>query len=321
VDVSGSRDGATGTRAGAYVYRQGYWLTIINGQPPGTGASSAKSTGAVRSPTFGSWASSEEKNRGVSFTTTTYKDYARGINCGNRVKRTTLIAGFAFFGSETVWDGGPCRYAFPAGTEVALSALPAETTSLVPALFGPNSWVGLFYRWTGACTAATSECSVTMDADRSARAAWARFSWDLLGSVSATPEFAADGKLTYAVFSVGYVPTVTGSPAGPTVSYTMQSTFTTGASAAARSTAERRVPACRGAARFIGRLPSAAQKTTRGRLEARCTPTPALAAALRKGTVRVTAAWYLRAPRQKASYPIGQARVHLANRRAGAVTG
>ncbi len=321
VDVSVSRDGATGTGAGVYVYKQGYWLTITNSQPPGTGASSAKSTGAVRSPTFGSWASSASSANVLFFTTTTYKGYAGGINCGNRVKLNSVFSGVKLFGSETVWDGGPCRYAFPAGTRVALSALPAETTSLVP-IAADDYWVGLFNRWTGACTATTSECSVTLDADRSVRAAWGRSSWGLIGgSVAATPEFAADGKLTYAVLSVGFVPTVTGSPGGQTVSYTMQSTFTTGASAAARSTAARRVPACRGTARFVGRPPSATQKTTRGRLEARCAPTPALAAALRKGTVRVTASWYLRAPRQKASYPLGQARAHLANRRAGAVTG
>lgn len=91
---------------------------------------------------------------------------------------------------------------------------------------------------------------------------------------------------------------------------TMQTTFVTGASPTARETAARRVTACRGPARLAGR-----------RLEARCTPTPALAAALRKGTVRVTTKWYLRAPRQKATYPLGQARAYLSNRRAGAVTG
>lgn len=322
VDVSVSRDGAAGTRAGAYRYEQGYWLTVTNSQPPGTGSSTEKSTGAVRSAAFGDWTSRETVQSLFVFTTTTYRSYAGGINCGNRLERKSVLASIRIFGAETVWGAGPCRYAVRAGTSVRLSALPSSATSLLPPLYFDDHWVGLFNRWTGDCTDTTSECSVTMNSDRSVRAAWGRFSWGLIsGSVAATPEFAADGKLTYAVFSVGFVPTVTGSPGGQTVSYTMQSTFTTGASAAARSTAARRVPACRGTARFVGRLPSATQKTTRGRLEARCTPTPALAAALRKGTVRVTASWYLRAPRQKASYPLGQARAHLANRRAGAVTG
>lgn len=308
VDVTVSRDGGTGTRAGAYTYNQGYWLTVGNSQPPGTGASTAKSTGAVRTSALGDWADTEKTSSGLFFTRTTYAAYAGGINCGNRLVRSTLLGGFSWFGSESRWDGGPCRYAFPAGTKVALSALPSSSTSLVP-LFFDDYWTGLLNRWTGACTGTTSECSVTMNADRSARAAWGRFTWGLISGVAtATPVFADDGSLSYSVLTVGFTATanaVTGKP-----DFTMVSTVTTGASATARDTAARAVTACRGQARRVGAV-----------LEARCTPTPALAAALRKGKVRVTTKWYLRAPRQKATYSLGQARAYLANRRAGAVTG
>lgn len=312
VDVTVSRDGGTGTRAGAYTYNQGYWLTVTNSQPPGTGAETAKSTGAVRAKVLGDWlgdwATTERKSSGLVFTSTNYKDYSGGINCGNRVVRSTLFANVNWFGSEKRWDGGPCRIALRAGTQVALSALPSSSTSAIP-LFFDDFWTGLFNRWTGACTATTSECTVTMTADRSARATWGRSAWGLVsGTATSTPVFADDGSLSYAVLTVGFVPkenAVTG-----TIAYSMVTTFTTGASATARETAVRRVTACRGVAR-----------SRAGQLEARCTPTPALARALRKGPVRVTTTWYLRAPRQKATYPLGQARAYLANRRAGAVTG
>lgn len=309
VDVSVSRDGGTGTKASAYTYTPGYWLTVINSQPPGTGASTAKSTGAVRTSALGDWLKSEKTEKGLFSTQTKYETYSGGINCGNRVVRSGPFgSGFAMFTSETTWEAGVCRYAFPAGTKVALSALPSSSTSLLPVVFD-DFWTGLFNRWTGACTATTSECTVTMNADRSARAAWGRFTWGLASGVAtATPVFADDGSLSYSVLTVGFTAkenAVTGKP-----DFTMVSTVTTGASATARDTAARAVTACRGQARRVG-----------GRLEARCTPTPALAAALRKGPVRVTTKWYLRAPRQKATYPLGQARAYLANRRAGAVTG
>lgn len=309
VDVTVSRDGGTGTRAGAYTYNQGYWLTVTNSQPPGTGASTARSTGAVRTSALGDWRFSSTRRSGIAFTSTSYEIYQGGINCGNRVVRSTTLGGpFNWFGSETTWDGGPCRFAFPAGTRVALTALPSSSTSLIP-LFFDDYFTGLFNRWTGACTATTSECSVLMTADRSARATWGRSAWGLVsGAATSTPVFADDGSLSYAVMTVRFVPKE--NAATGIVAYTMVSTFTTGASAAARDTASRRVKACSGPARRAG-----------GRLESRCTPTPALAAALRKGPVRVTTKWYLRAPRQKATYPLGQARAHLSNRRAGAVTG
>lgn len=308
VDVTVSRDGGTGTKAGAYTYKQGYWLTVANSQPPGTGASTENSTGAVRTSALGDWADERATNSGLFFTTTTYRDYGGGINCGNRVVRSTVIGGTNWFGSEKKWFSGPCRLALPAGAKVALSALPSSSTSLLPFVFDDH-WTGLFNEWTGACTATTSECTVTMNADRSARATWGRFAWGLISGVAtARPVFADDGSLSYTVLTVGFTAkenAVTGKP-----DFTMVSTVTTGASATARDTAARAVTACRGQARRVG-----------GRLEARCTPTPALAAALRKGKVRVTTKWYLRAPRQKATYPLGQARAYLANRRAGAVTG
>lgn len=308
VDVSVSRDGSTGTRAGAYVYRQGYWLTVSNSQPPGTGGSSARSTGAVRTSTLGNWGVSKTRQGALFFSRTTHADYRGGINCGNRIERSTLFGGANWFGSETAWDGGPCRYAFPAGTTVALSALPSSSTSLIP-LFFDDHWAGLLNRWTGACTATTSECSVTMSADRTARVVWGRFAWGLIaGTAASTPVFADGGSLSYAVLTVGFVSKA--NAVSGTQGFAMVSTFTTGASATARHTATRRVTACRGDARLM-----------RGRLEARCTPTPALTKALRTGPVRVTTKWYLRAPRQKATYPLGQARTHLSNRRAGAVTG
>lgn len=308
VDVTVSRDGGTGTKAGAYTYNQGYWLRVTNSQPPGTGASTERSTGAVRTSALGDWANEEATNSGLFFTTTTYRAYRGGINCGNRVVRSTVIGGYNWFGSEKKWFSGPCRFALPAGTKVALSAFPSSSTSDIP-LFFDDYWTGLFNRWTGACTATTSECTVTMNADRSARATWGRFTWGLISGVAtATPVFADDGSLSYSLLTVGFTAkenAVTGKP-----DFTMVSTVTTGASATARDTAARAVTACRGHARRVG-----------GRLEARCTPTPALAAALRKGKVRLTTKWYLRAPRQKATYPLGQARAHLSNRRAGAVTG
>ncbi|MFM8827673.1 MAG: IPT/TIG domain-containing protein, partial [Actinomycetota bacterium] len=306
VDVTVSRDGGTGTKAGAYTYNQGYWLTVTNSQPPGTGASTEKSTGAVRTSALGAWSGTSTDKRGFGFTRTEYWGYHGGIYCGNRMVRSSL---FAILGSaETTWAGGPCRFALPAGTKVALSALPSSSTTLVP-LFFDDYWTGLFNRWTGACTATTSDCTVTMSADRSTRATWGRFTWGLIsGAATSTPVFAADGSLSYVVVTVRFVPkenAVTG-----TVAYSMVADTIVGASATARDTAARAVTACRGPARRVGAV-----------LEARCTPTPALAAALRKGKVRVTTKWYLRAPRQKATYPLGQARAYLANRRAGAVTG
>lgn len=318
VDVSVARDGGIGTAAGAYEYKPGHWLTITTRQPPGTGGTSDRSTGAVRTEAFGRWQRETAQSRGLIYSVASYEDYTGGINCGNRVQRKALVGGFRFLGSETVWDGGPCRYAFPAGTAVALSALPSSSTSAVP-LFD-DYWAGLFNRWTGACTGTTSECSVTMSADRAVTAAWGRFAWGIVsGTAVATPVFADDGSLSYAVLTVRFAPTA--SAADGSQQYLMVASFTQGASAASRSSSVRRVAACRGAARFIGRRPTAARTTGRGRLAARCRPTKALAAALRKGPVRVTTRWYLRAPRQKAAYPLGQARAHLSNRRAGAVTG
>lgn len=307
VDVSVSRDGGTGTKAGAYRYDQGYWLTVTNSQPPGTGGSTAKSTGAVRTSQLGDWGSSTATD-GLFRKATAYTGYAGGINCGNRVERRSIIASLSFFSTETTWAGGPCRYAFPAGTKVAISALPSSSTSLVP-LFIDDYWVGLFNTWTGSCTGTTAQCSVTMSADRTARAVWGRFAWGFIaGTAASTPVFADDGSLSYAVLTVGFVSKANAAPGTP--EFAMVSTFTLGASATARDTAVRRATACRGDARLV-----------RGRLEARCTPTPALAKALRTGQVRVITKWYLRAPRQKATYPLGQARTHLSNRRAGAVTG
>ena len=259
----------------------------------------------MRTSEFGDW-KRYVRSAGYPFVNQlNYEDYLGGLNCGDRQVRSTVDLASP---QSTIWQSGACRYAFPAGTKVALSALPSSSTGLYQ-LALVDYWTGLFNRWTGSCTDTTSECTVTMNADRSVRATWGRFAWNVVeGAAAATPVFADDGSLSYSVFTVKFTAkenAVTGK-----VTYKMVSTVTTGASATARDTAARAVTACRGPARRVGAV-----------LEARCTPTPALAAALRKGKVRVTTKWYLRAPRQKATYPLGQARAYLANRRAGAVTG
>lgn len=297
VDVSVSRDGGTGTKASAYEYRQGHWLIITNSQPPGTGPSSDVSTGAVRSTAFGDWKPVQVSRQGFLFTLTSHTGYAGGINCGNRVVRSSLFT--RFIGSETNWAGGACRYAFPAGTSVALSALPSSSTGWD---LLATHYVGLFNRWTGACTGTAVNCTVAMTADRATGAAWGRTAFSLFrGTSVAVPQFAPDGSLSYAVLSTSIRWSGSSGSGAPT--FTMVSTFTVGGPAASEHAA-RRVVACRAPARMSG---------TR-RLESGCTPTAELAAALRKGPVRLSTRWYMRVARQKATYPIGQTQVVVRNR-------
>jgi len=308
VGVSVTHDGVEATRASAYTFNQGYWLTVTTQRPADIG--SLASPGAIRTPLFGGWATTDDRDRsdvGIS-----HNGYSGGVNCGQRsVFRQDVWLGN---GSSETWGAGACRYAFPAGRSVSLSALASSfETFLLPS--NPfQTQMGFLGAWGGDCPASTqgSSCSLAMTADRTVRAAWGYLHLSLgrlLANVVA-PIFAADGSMQYYRASgvMSAPPTVIGGlPSYFFYAYLPVSTATS----RQRATATQTGPAtCRTSAHVSGR-----------RMQATCAVTPALARALAKGSVRLTTRWYVRLPHQSNRVLIRGGHITLRGRRTSAITG
>jgi len=303
--ISVTQGGATAVLAGAYTYNQGYWLTVTTKGPNDIGT--LGSLGAVRTPSFGDWAT-----RSSPFTS-----YSGGINCGDRTKvqkwgpkdPSTIIS----------WAGGPCRYAFPEDTSVKLAALSTGSSTLdFPVAdgdftvggrskdFAPYriTEYGFVRRWFDACLGVTgSNCTVKMTGDRVVGAAWAYFKF-VQPTAAEGVTTVRDGELYLSLLAAE-------KPVGVDTTYFVGAGFSTesGTENGARARPQQ-VVACRAKARLSGR-----------RLTARCAPNQALTRALRKGSVRMTTRWYVRLPNQRAARLIATRTQMVRSPRPGAVTG
>ena len=314
VDVSVARGSDTGTKAGAYTYNQGFWLTVNTTKPASTGG--LESPGGIRTPAFGNWATVETTGKtgifGTGMMTTTSTGYSGGINCGARtVKRQSLL----IFTSNTTesWSAGACRYAFPSGAKVDVTALPSSSTLSLAGIISIKFEAGFLGAWRNDCGAVTSgTCTVQMTTDRTVGATWGFISTGILGILGNVvyPTYNASGDLqyydTFALFP--RAPAVVGG----TPTYVLGVTIPAKAAAATQDAAAIRggKVVCRTAAHLVGK-----------RLSARCAVTPALARALRRGSVHATSTWYVRLPHSSALQPIGRGHLMLRGRRASAITG
>jgi hypothetical protein len=312
VDVAVTSGGASATLANGYTYNQGYWLTVKTSRPASTPGLS--SIGAVRTVASGDWTSRKGyTSPGLSGfdgdSDMTFSGYQGGINCGGREQRERVVLLRPRI-VETVWDGGPCRYAFAAGTRVVLTPLASSSlTQLLPGLM-LNESVGFPAVWRNGCTGEGTTCTVSVDSDITASLAWghARFSVLRVFANVAFPTFGADGSLQYfdAFLKMVTPPAVVGGTPG----YFLIASMPVAAASDARSPhAAASTVVCRTSARLVGR-----------QLRARCQVNPALARQLRKGKVRLTAKWQVRLPNTKSARELRTGRIIVSNRRV-AVTG
>jgi|GEM_PF-3336702 len=318
VGVSVTHDGIEATRASAYTFNQGYWLTVTTQRPADIG--NLTSPGAMRTPASGAWATTtttEVDNHGIRQKDTTHSGYFGGINCGQRSTFLDDTAGLVSTRTWTTetWEASACRYAFAAGSNVSLSALTSSFRKNW--LLNGLPWLtqmGFLGAWGGDCPVSTpgGSCSIAMTADRTVRAAWGYVSLGFLNLVAdvVAPVFAADGSMQFYKASgvMSAPPTVIGGlPSYLFYAYLPVSTATS----RQRATATQTGPAtCRTSAHVSGR-----------RMQATCAVTPALARALAKGSVRLTTRWYVRLPHQSNRVLIRQGRITLRGRRTSAITG
>lgn len=311
VDVAVTNGSDTATLASGYTYRQGYWLTVQTTRPASIGLH-LSSIGAVRTPAFGNWATSSveprQTNRRVR---SSYSDYAGGINCGDRTTKATYLLTLGVIPYSNTWAGGPCKYAFPAGTSVAVAGLPsADLVQLVPGLTIRDD-LGFVGAWRKDCAGATtSTCTVTMDADRTAGLAWGYASYWFARIMADVvyPTFGSDGALQYydAVVIAMVPPTVTGGTG--TYLFIAQTPVASLSNERTSHAAAGKV-VCRTTARVTGR-----------EFRARCKVSPVLAAALRSGPVRLTTKWSVRLPHAEAQKTLRTGHITVSSRHA-VVTG
>ena len=314
-DVTVTRGTESGTLAGGYTYKQGYWLTVRTTRPASIG--DLASPGAVRTPSFGDWSDTAVDKTGTpglfsqTTTTTTRTGYAGGINCGDRLVARTALFLVPKRTTES-WSAGPCRYAFASGTKVALAALASSSSSDllgIPLDFQS----GFLGAWRNDCAdVTTGTCTVQMTADRTAGATWGFMRLGFFGLFGEVvyPTYSASGELQY-FKTVGLLvrpPTTVGG----TPTYLAAFTFRAqGAGASEHGAATGRAQvACRAPARVTGK-----------RITAGCAVTPALARALRRGNVRVTSTLYVRLPHSSKLQTVSRGTATLRGRRTSAVTG
>ena len=309
VGVSVTHDGAEATKADAYTFKQGYWLTVKTTRPANIDRLGS-SIGAVRTPAYGDWASQKP---GGSSGPSIYTGYTGGLNCGDRAtEQSYVLTIFGARGYSNNWAGGPCRYAFAADTRVEVAGLPsASLRSWLPGLTWDDE-MGFVGAWRNACAGTTTpNCTVTMNADRVAGVAWgyARYLFAKLFAQVVSPTFESDGALQYyaAAGIVSAPPVVSGGI--PTYFFIARIPAAAANSAGQTSNAAAGKVVCRTTAHVTGR-----------RFQARCKVTPALASALRSGQVRLTTTWSVRLPHARSQQPLRTGHITVSNRRA-VVTG
>ena len=317
VGVSVTHDGVEATRASAYTFNQGYWLTVTTQRPADIG--NLTSLGAMGTPASGAWATTTTTtvdHAGIKKKDTTHTGYFGGINCG---QRSTFLDDTGLLSTRTTttetWEAGACRYAFAAGSNVSLSALTSSfrRNNLVLSLSSLTQ-MGFLGAWGGDCPVSTpgGSCSIAMTADRTVRVTWGYISLGILNLYAdvVAPVFAADGSMQYYKASglMSAPPTVIGGiPPYFFYAYLPVSTATSRQRATATQTGP---AACRTSAHVSGR-----------RMQATCAVTPALARALAKGSVRLTTRWYVRLPHQSNRVLIRGGHITLRGRRTSAITG
>ena len=315
VDVTVTRGTESGTLAGGYTYKQGYWLTVRTTRPASIG--DLASPGAVRTPAFGDWSDTAVDKTGTpglfsqSTTTTTRTGYAGGINCGDRLVARTALFLVPKRTTES-WSAGACRYAFASGTKVALAALASSSSSDLLGI--PLDFqAGFLGAWRNDCAdVTTGTCTVQMTADRTAGATWGFMRLGFFGLFGEVvyPTYSASGELQY-FKTVGLLvrpPTTVGGTPTYLAAFTFRAQAA-GASEHATATGPAQV-ACRAPARVTGR-----------RITAGCSVTPALARALRRGSVRITSTLYVRPPHSSRLQTVSRGTATLRGRRTSAVTG
>ena len=308
VGVSVTRDGVEATKASAYTFNQGYWLSVKTTRPANIDRLGS-SIGAVRTPAFGDWVS---QTPGGPDGPSIYTGYTGGLNCGDRATAQSYVIPLFGRGYSNRWAGGPCRYAFPAGARVEVAGLPsASLWGLLPGETLDDE-MGFVGAWRNACAGTTTpNCTVTMNADRVAGVAWgyARYLFAKLFAQVVSPTFDSDGALQYyaAAGIVSAPPVVSGGI--PTYFFIARIPAAAANSAGQTSNAAAGKVVCRTTAHVTGR-----------RFQARCKVTPALASALRSGRVRLTTTWSVRLPHARSQQPLRTGHITVSNRRA-VVTG
>lgn len=316
VGVSVTHDGAEATKADAYTFNQGYWLSVTTQRPAEIG--NLTSPGAMRTPARGAWATTtttEVDNLGIREKDTTHSGYVGGINCG---QRSTYLKDVGLVSTHTVttetWESGACRYAFAAGSNVSLSAFTSSFRENTAIFSLPSLTQMGFLGERSDCPASAPEgsCLIGMTADHTVRVTWGYISLGFLNIFAdvVAPVFAANGSMQY--YKASGVMSAPPTVLGGIPSYVFYAFLPVkAATSRQRATATETGPvACRTAARVSGR-----------RMQATCAVTPALARALAKGSVRLTTRWYVRLPHQSNRVLIRQSRMTLRGRRASAITG
>jgi hypothetical protein len=317
-DVSVTTPDGTGTSARAFTFVLYRTLTVKN--IAGLMARGDARYGATQSDT-GAFTNvgTPNGNRPIR-----NSGYAGGIYCGTRtapfrIEGSATLIGLAKWVSE-ISDGASCAVAYPAGTEVTLTARPSSSISGVIGFFLGVPLVdgaGWLSGWGGACKGTTGmTCTVAMDRDRSVNVAFSGsgLNLDLAASGGRTVLFNASvgdpetGLITS--FDLGWQnssPSQASSPPG-FLSFT---TEIVGGSASARENS--------GAARPVVCRKRATMVRWKGRVT--CQVTPALARRLAQGPMRLRTTVTLKLKGRADVLTVGRRTTVLRNASGARVTG
>ncbi len=303
--ISVTQGGATAYLAGRYTYNRGYWVTVTNTWPRKLGELLIKPPGgAVRLKVGSGWAGDWAQT--WSDTHIVYTDYRGGLNCGDR--RVHLMD--LYTEATTAWEGGPCRVAVASGDSITLAALPGSDITVFPPFF-TDLYLPFVASLRGNCSAFFGQCVVNgVSRDVSVRAIWGilriRTTHDLMEVDSAFSEPSGEdkgGELTDYEVSSTFKNINT---AGPSPKWKLDAT-TTNTSVTRRPTAQhasnKGTVVCSAPGRLVGK-----------RISARCAVSPGLAAALTRGSVRLSATWKVRLPNQRSWRTVSTGRLLLRNR-------
>ena len=323
VDVVVGHDGFNATLAGGFTYGLGYRVTVTNAWPKSAYFLSSWG-GAVRALVkvngvntyLGDWTSTTgprtvdtgRADTGRTDTLTSHLDYRGGLNCGTReaARGSEDKFGVSEWTTER-WAGGPCAVSVPAGSALTLEGIQGsyahEKESSIIAATYTTTVFPFVSAMDGDCVRAFATCRIgNISKDVPVSVTWGQFVVvaDPFQGTRISAAYSTDGGLTF--YDAAWT-AVQLSPGGEwRIAITMPATKQERGRAAEQG-ATTRIVACSTAAVRSGK-----------RLSARCRTTPALAAALKRGSVRARAEWKLRLPHQRSFKTISTGSIVLRNR-------
>ena len=323
VDVGVGHDGFNATLAGSYTYRLGYRVTVTNVWPKSTYSLSSWG-GAVRALVkvngvntyLGDWTATTgpqtvtagRSDTGRTDILTSHIDYRGGINCGTRevARGNEDKFGVSEWTTER-WAGGPCAVSVAAGSALTLEGIPGSYAHVKESSNFAASYTTTVFPFISAmdgdCVRAFATCTIgKISKDVPVSVTWGQFAVvdDPFFGTRISAAYSTDGGLTF--YDAAWT-AVQLSPGGEwRIAITMPATKQERGRAAEHG-ATKRIVVCRTAAVRSGK-----------RLSARCRTTPALAAALKRGSVRARAQWQLRLPYQRSWNTVSTGSIVLRNR-------